>query len=160
MTVDPTRRLTAAEACEHPWLSTARGNLAKHDLGAGLEKLKIFNAKRKLRAAIRSVRNVYSCLERETPSCWSLCSKYVVKLLLVYESGTKMRERTRVWGAQGVTHGCCRLCVQPKPWEIYRRFAPARGGLAPTCLIELPVQTLSSSLPCLVTFGSNAITCL
>ncbi|CAM9927823.1 unnamed protein product [Pylaiella littoralis] len=82
LTVDPTRRLTAAEACEHPWLSTARGNLAKHDLGAGLEKLKIFNAKRKLRAAIRSVRNVYSCLERETPSCWSLCSKYVVKLLL------------------------------------------------------------------------------
>lgn len=56
LTVDPKRRLTAAEACEHPWLSTARGNLTKHDLGAGLEKLKIFNATRKLRAAIRSVR--------------------------------------------------------------------------------------------------------
>lgn len=56
LTVDPTRRLTAAEACEHPWLSTARGNLTEHDLGAGLEKLKIFNATRKLRAAIRSVR--------------------------------------------------------------------------------------------------------
>ncbi|CBN74237.1 Myosin light chain kinase (MLCK) [Ectocarpus siliculosus] len=55
LTVDPTRRLTAAEACEHPWLSTARGNLTQHDLGAGLEKLKIFNATRKLRAAIRSV---------------------------------------------------------------------------------------------------------
>ncbi|CAM9301089.1 unnamed protein product [Ectocarpus fasciculatus] len=55
LTVDPTRRLTAAEACEHPWLSTARGNLTKHDLGVGLEKLKIFNATRKLRAAIRSV---------------------------------------------------------------------------------------------------------
>lgn len=56
LTVDPKRRITAAEACEHPWLSTARGNLTQHDLGAGLEKLKIFNATRKLRAAIRSVR--------------------------------------------------------------------------------------------------------
>lgn len=55
LTVDPKRRITAAEACEHPWLSTARGNLTQHDLGAGLEKLKIFNATRKLRAAIRSV---------------------------------------------------------------------------------------------------------
>eukprot|EP00903_Cladosiphon_okamuranus_P012203 g11446.t1 len=55
LTVDPDRRITAAEACEHPWLSTARGNLTQHDLGAGLEQLKIFNAQRKLRAAIRSV---------------------------------------------------------------------------------------------------------
>lgn len=58
LTVDPKRRITAAEACEHPWLSTARGNLTQHDLGAGLEKLKIFNATRKLRAAIRSVRKI------------------------------------------------------------------------------------------------------
>eukprot|EP00903_Cladosiphon_okamuranus_P016963 g15637.t1 len=54
-TVDPKRRITAAEACENPWFSIARGNLAEHDLSANLEQLKMFNAQRKFRAAIRSV---------------------------------------------------------------------------------------------------------
>ncbi|CAN0590605.1 unnamed protein product, partial [Laminaria digitata] len=55
--VDPEKRITAAEALEHPWLSTEGPSMAGHDLGLGLEKLKIFNARRKLRAAIQSVRS-------------------------------------------------------------------------------------------------------
>eukprot|EP00903_Cladosiphon_okamuranus_P019868 g18261.t1 len=55
LVVDPKQRITAAEACEHPWLSTARGKLIEHDLSPRLEQLKNFIAKRKLRAAIRSV---------------------------------------------------------------------------------------------------------
>ncbi|CAN0321987.1 unnamed protein product, partial [Hapterophycus canaliculatus] len=60
LTVDPKTRLTAAEACEHPWLSTPREKIAKHNLEASLENLKIFNAVRKLRAAIKSVRGARS----------------------------------------------------------------------------------------------------
>lgn len=55
LTVDPDARITASEACEHPWLTTARPKLSSNNLSAGLELLKIFNAKRKFRVAIKSV---------------------------------------------------------------------------------------------------------
>ncbi|CAN0519338.1 unnamed protein product, partial [Laminaria digitata] len=53
--VDPERRMTATEALDHPWLSLEGPSMAGHDLTGGLESLKMFNAKRKLRAAIYSV---------------------------------------------------------------------------------------------------------
>ncbi|CAN0349053.1 unnamed protein product, partial [Hapterophycus canaliculatus] len=54
--VDPARRITATQAAEHPWLETAGQDLAGRNLGRNLEQLRIFNATRKLRAAIRTVR--------------------------------------------------------------------------------------------------------
>eukprot|EP00903_Cladosiphon_okamuranus_P020574 g18885.t1 len=55
LTVDPEARITASEACEHPWLTTAEPQLSTHNLSAGLEQLKMFNTKRKFRASIQSV---------------------------------------------------------------------------------------------------------
>ncbi len=53
--MDPRRRLTAAQATTHPWLLSKDADLVTHNLGANLEQLKLFNARRKLRAAIKSV---------------------------------------------------------------------------------------------------------
>lgn len=55
--MDPTRRLTAAEAMDHPWLFVRDTDLVNNNLGVNLEQLKLFNAQRKLRAAIKSVRS-------------------------------------------------------------------------------------------------------
>lgn len=53
--VDERRRMTARDAVHHPWLLTTGQSLASHNLGKNLEQLRIFNATRKLRGAIRSV---------------------------------------------------------------------------------------------------------
>lgn len=55
LTVDPKRRLTAAQAVTHPWLLSKDADLLNHNLGVNLEQLKLFNARAKLRAAIKSV---------------------------------------------------------------------------------------------------------
>ncbi|KAG5179824.1 kinase-like domain-containing protein [Tribonema minus] len=55
LTVDQHSRLTAREAVSHPWLLTSDTDLAARNLGKNLEQLKLFNARRKLRAAIKSV---------------------------------------------------------------------------------------------------------
>lgn len=57
LTVEPKDRLTASEACEHQWFHTEGRELSPHSLRGGLENLKVFNAKRKFRAAVDSVRN-------------------------------------------------------------------------------------------------------
>lgn len=54
--VDHTKRVTATEAISHPWLLARGQNLACRDLQNNLEELQLFNAKRKLRSAIKSVR--------------------------------------------------------------------------------------------------------
>lgn len=55
MTVDPKKRLTASGAVTHPWLLSKDTDLLHNNLGVNLEQLKLFNARRKLRAAIKSV---------------------------------------------------------------------------------------------------------
>ncbi|CAM9880192.1 unnamed protein product [Laminaria digitata] len=55
LTVDPKKRLTAAQAVTHPWLLSKDADLLNHNLGVNLDQLKLFNARRKLRAAIKSV---------------------------------------------------------------------------------------------------------
>jgi hypothetical protein len=49
------QRLTASEAVVHPWLLSKDVDLAARNLDKNLEQLKLFNARRKLRAAIKSV---------------------------------------------------------------------------------------------------------
>lgn len=53
--MDPKKRLTAAQAVTHPWLLSKDSDLLNHNLGVNLDQLKLFNARRKLRAAIKSV---------------------------------------------------------------------------------------------------------
>ncbi|CAM9881943.1 unnamed protein product [Ascophyllum nodosum] len=55
LTVDTSKRLTAERALGHPWLCTRGEELARNDLGSGLDQLRLFNAKRKLRASIHTV---------------------------------------------------------------------------------------------------------
>ncbi|CAN0475684.1 unnamed protein product, partial [Hapterophycus canaliculatus] len=55
LTVDPKKRMTAAQAVTHPWLLSRDSDLLNRNLGVNLEQLKLFNARRKLRAAIKSV---------------------------------------------------------------------------------------------------------
>ena len=55
LTADPKKRLTAAQAITHPWLLRKDADLATHNIGANLERLKLFNAQRKQPAVIDSV---------------------------------------------------------------------------------------------------------
>jgi len=55
LTVDPKKRMTAAEALENPWIRGDADSLAKNDLGKNLQSLKRFNAKRKFKAAVSTV---------------------------------------------------------------------------------------------------------
>jgi serine/threonine protein kinase len=53
--VDPSMRLTAREALLHPWFSSDENSLSTNDLGKALVKLRVWNAKSKLRAAVKAV---------------------------------------------------------------------------------------------------------
>lgn len=55
LTVDPRKRLTARGAMENGWIMGDDAKLARNDLGANLYKLRNFNAKRKLRAAVSAI---------------------------------------------------------------------------------------------------------
>ncbi|KAG5187894.1 kinase-like domain-containing protein, partial [Tribonema minus] len=57
LTVNTTQRITAEEALSHPWLSGGRErpDLLANNLDNNLERLKMFNARRKLQGAVRSV---------------------------------------------------------------------------------------------------------
>mmetsp|Transcript_9060 Transcript_9060/g.13531 ORF Transcript_9060/g.13531 Transcript_9060/m.13531 type:complete len:337 (-) Transcript_9060:288-1298(-) len=54
LTVDVSKRITAAEALNHPWLIKKDNDLASRSLENNLDNLRLFNARRKLRAAIKS----------------------------------------------------------------------------------------------------------
>lgn len=55
LTVDVDTRMTVAQAGKHPWLTANARSLEAHDLGKNLEEIKVFNAKRKLRTAMKTV---------------------------------------------------------------------------------------------------------
>jgi calcium/calmodulin-dependent protein kinase (CaM kinase) II/calcium/calmodulin-dependent protein kinase I len=56
LTVDPRRRLSAQEALDSDWILTEDDILENNDLtGINLERLRLFNAKRKVRAAVLSL---------------------------------------------------------------------------------------------------------
>ncbi|CAM9234537.1 unnamed protein product [Discosporangium mesarthrocarpum] len=55
LTTDPSKRLTAAEAVRHPWLLSKDTDLLQVHLKQTLEHMQLFNARRKLRAAVKSV---------------------------------------------------------------------------------------------------------
>lgn len=55
LTVDPTKRLTAHQALKHKWINTSADILANKNLEAGLAEFKKFHAKRKLKAAVKTV---------------------------------------------------------------------------------------------------------
>jgi len=55
LTVKPSRRLSAHEALQNPWIMEDEEALAQKDLGTNLTEFKKFNAKRKFKAAVKSV---------------------------------------------------------------------------------------------------------
>lgn len=48
--------MTAEQAKSHPWLLASGQSLEVRDLGENLQEFKVFNAKTKLRAAMKTVR--------------------------------------------------------------------------------------------------------
>lgn len=52
LTVDPKRRLSAADALENTWITSGDEKLQNYDLGSNLVEFRKFNAKRKLRQAV------------------------------------------------------------------------------------------------------------
>lgn len=55
LTVDPTRRLTADASLHAKWIQLGDDVLMSQDLGVNLEAFKKFNAKRKFKAAVKTV---------------------------------------------------------------------------------------------------------
>lgn len=55
LTTNPDKRLTADNALGDRWITGDDKVLASNDLGANLEELRKFNAKRKFRAAVKTV---------------------------------------------------------------------------------------------------------
>lgn len=55
LTVKPSNRLSAWEALQNSWITEDEDKLAGRDLGANLSEFKKFNAKRKFKAAVKSV---------------------------------------------------------------------------------------------------------
>lgn len=56
LTVDPLQRLTASQAADHDWLKIEENNLSSNDLMSSVWRLQVFNAKKKFRGIIRTVR--------------------------------------------------------------------------------------------------------
>lgn len=55
LTVEPSERITAAQALEHPWVMTGDDELAGSMLGDSLQRMRVFNARRKFKSAINSI---------------------------------------------------------------------------------------------------------
>lgn len=55
LTVDPDKRITAAEALEHPYLKVNSAKLEGNNMGQNLDRMKLFNARRKFKSAIQTV---------------------------------------------------------------------------------------------------------
>ena len=55
LTVEPSKRLTAAESLKHKWMVADAKDLEGQDLGTNLSELRKYNAKRKFKAAVHTV---------------------------------------------------------------------------------------------------------
>lgn len=55
LTVDPDKRYTGDQALKNKWIGTDSKKLANQNLGVNLDQLKKFNAKRKFKAAVKTV---------------------------------------------------------------------------------------------------------
>lgn len=55
LTVDPNERITAEQALGHPWVMRGDDELAESQLGPSLQRMRVFNARRKFKSAIASI---------------------------------------------------------------------------------------------------------
>ena len=55
LTVSASKRYTASDALKNKWIGADDSELTGHDLGVNLEQFKLFNAKRKFKAAVKTV---------------------------------------------------------------------------------------------------------
>ncbi|CAM9801419.1 unnamed protein product, partial [Sphacelaria rigidula] len=55
LTVDPDERITADQALRHPWVMSGDDELAESQLGESLQRMRVFNARRKFKSAINSI---------------------------------------------------------------------------------------------------------
>lgn len=55
LTVEASKRLTADQCLTNKWVTQDAATLATHDLGVNLDQFKKFNAKRKFKAAVKTV---------------------------------------------------------------------------------------------------------
>lgn len=53
--MDPALRITAAQALQHPWVTSGDDELATSQLGDSLQRMRVFNARRKFKAAIETI---------------------------------------------------------------------------------------------------------
>lgn len=55
LTVDPLERITADQALQHPWVMSGDDELAESQLGDSLQRMRVFNARRKFKSAIATI---------------------------------------------------------------------------------------------------------
>lgn len=55
LTVDPAERITAEQALNHPWVMSGDDELAESQLGDSLQRMRVFNARRKFKSAIATI---------------------------------------------------------------------------------------------------------
>ncbi|CAM9187931.1 unnamed protein product [Ectocarpus fasciculatus] len=55
LTVDPAARITATQALEHPWVMSEDDELETSELGDSLQRMRVFNARRKFKSAIATI---------------------------------------------------------------------------------------------------------
>ncbi|CAM9405389.1 unnamed protein product [Ectocarpus sp. 6 AP-2014] len=55
LTVDPVQRITAAQALAHPWVMSEDDELETSELGDSLQRMRVFNARRKFKSAIATI---------------------------------------------------------------------------------------------------------
>lgn len=60
LVINPDKRLTVQDALRHQWFKTDGETLASQDLTASLTELKVFNARMKLKAAVKTVRTNFN----------------------------------------------------------------------------------------------------
>lgn len=53
--MDPEERITAEQALQHSWVICGDDELAESQLGESLERMRVFNARRKFKSAVNSI---------------------------------------------------------------------------------------------------------